>query len=59
MDCIREVKAGMMTHHYRFNSFVYSMTLTVIFKVIDIGYNTFSADLWEGLFEGHFRKILP
>ena len=35
------------------------MTLTVNFKVIDIEYNTFSADLGVGLFDGHFRKILP
>ena len=35
------------------------MTLTIIFKVIDIGYNTFSAELGVKLFEGHFRKILP
>ena len=48
MECIREFKVGMMIHHYRFNLFVYSMTaydLDVIFKVIDIGYNTFSTDL--------------
>ena len=26
MECIREFKFGMMIHHNRFNSFVYSMT---------------------------------
>ena len=26
IECIREFKFGMMIHHYRFNSFVYSMT---------------------------------
>ena len=35
------------------------MTLTVIFKVIDIGENTFSADFRVELFEGHFSNILP
>ena len=26
MECIRDFKFGMMIHHYRFNSFVNSMT---------------------------------
>ena len=38
----------MMMYPYLFHSFVLSMilmTLAVIFKVIDIGYNEFSSDL--------------
>ena len=48
MECIREFKFGMMLDHYQL---IHSLTqwrhltLTVIFKVIDIGYTTFSADL--------------
>ena len=60
MECIREFKFGMMIHHCRFNSFVYSMTpydLDRNLKVINIGYNTFSVDLGSGYLRVIFCRL--